>query len=110
MSKNTCRDCPSFYASRMLMQAGCSRYDVCKVLDMLNDSEIESAAKAVYKICFSCDHKAAKEEAKQSVEDDLISREAAMRLLRYELDFLGSRETNAAVEVIRKMPAARRKE
>ena len=110
MSKNTCIDCPSFYASRMLMQAGCSRYHVCKALDMFNELEIESAAKYVYMRCISCDHKAAKEEVKQPADDDLISREAAMRLLRYELDFLGSRETNAAVEVIRKMPAARRKE
>ncbi len=110
MSRNPCNDCPSFYASRMLMQAGCYRCHVCVGLDMFNESEIESAAKRVYKICFSCDHKAAKEEVKHPSDDDLISREAAMRLLRYELDFLGSRETNAAVEVIRKMPAARRKD
>ena len=42
--------------------------------------------------------------------DDLISRADAIRLLRYELEFLGSRDTNAAISVIEKMPAAGKKD
>jgi hypothetical protein len=38
--------------------------------------------------------------------DDMISRADAIRLIRNELDFLGSRDTNAAVMVLQKMPAA----
>lgn len=38
--------------------------------------------------------------------DDLISRADAIRLIRNELEFLGSRETNAAVLVLEKMPSA----
>lgn len=41
--------------------------------------------------------------------DDMISRADAIRLIRNELEFLGSRETNAAVLVLEKMPPAGRK-
>ena len=38
--------------------------------------------------------------------NDLISREKAIRLIRRELEFLGSRETAAAVSILERMPPA----
>lgn len=41
--------------------------------------------------------------------EDVISRADAIRLIKNELGFLGSRETEAAVNVLQKMPAANTK-
>lgn len=38
--------------------------------------------------------------------EDVISRADAIRLVKQELDFLGSRDINAAVLVLEKMPSA----
>ncbi len=97
---NTCIGCPSYRSLPLLGEGICSKYHVA--VHNPDKDEVFIAA-ALRKLCKKC-------TVDGSEFDDLISRSEAMAKMKETLDFLGSRETNAALEVLRKLPAVRKEQ